>query len=114
MTNIEIFGEMKMKKLLTTVILTLTIGSANAFFGNDSNTNGYFINDTDGTFDGRGHGKGYGRADMEGNFSMTINASGSGNSKMNADIDGDTNSRFNGVNDNHYASAPHYYGYKGN
>jgi|APSaa5957512576_1039674.scaffolds.fasta_scaffold61624_1 hypothetical protein len=94
----------------TTIAMALFAGSASAFFG-DSNTDGYLNTDTSGAFDTNGRGKGYGRADVDGTFSMTINAEGSGSSKMNTDIDGDSASRFNGINDTRFASTPQYYGF---
>jgi len=100
-----------MKTLLaTTIALSLTAGTASAFFGGDVNQNGYLNTNADGAFDGKGRGAGKGDMDAEGNFSMTINASGKGSSNMEADMDAASNSRVQGINDTQYNSTPHYYG----
>lgn len=96
--------------IATTIATMITAGTANAFFGGDDNQDGYFNNNADGAFDGRGRGAGKGDMDAEGNFSMTINASGKAHSNMEADVDGASNSRVSGINDTRYNSTPHYYG----
>jgi len=100
-----------MKTLITTAVaMTLFAGTASAFFGGDDNQDGYLNNNADGAFDGRGRGAGKGDMDAEGNFSMTINASGKAHSNMEADVDGASNSRLSGTNDTRYNSTPYYYG----
>jgi len=99
------------KTLIAMTIATLSMGSANAFFGSsDDNQSGYGTGSADGAFDGRGRGAGKGDMDAEGNFSMTINASGKASSNIEADMDADTNNRFRGDTDIRTENTPAYYG----
>ncbi|HIJ49030.1 MAG TPA: hypothetical protein HPP72_13635, partial [Gammaproteobacteria bacterium] len=50
-----------------------------------------------------------GAADAEGNFSMTVNASGKGSSDMQADMDAANNTRLQGNSDLRTESRSGYY-----
>ncbi|HIJ23614.1 MAG TPA: hypothetical protein HPP64_11960, partial [Gammaproteobacteria bacterium] len=52
---------------------------------------------------------GKGAADAEGNFSMTVNASGKGSSDMQADMDAANNTRLQGNSDLRTESRSGYY-----
>lgn len=100
-----------MKKVIATIAAMAISTSSFAFFGGgDDNQSGYGNFNSDGAFDGRGRGAGKGDMDAEGNFSMTINASGKAHSNVEADMDGANNSRFNGITDVRTENSPAYYG----
>jgi len=94
---------------LTAVILSATAMNASAFFGDDSNQNGYsnFLGDS--IIDTRGRGAGTSSADAEGNFSMSINASGKGSTKATLDLDGTNNSHGSGSSDIRTESIAYQY-----
>ena len=83
--------------------LLMPVEKAEAFFG-DSDSNDNWLSDGNGALvsDASGYGKGKGSA--EGNFSMTINASGKATSEMRSDVDGSMDGRgknyVNGVTHN--------------
>ena len=101
------------KTLIAATIATLSMGSANAFFGgSDNNQSGYGTGTADGIFNGRGRGTSKGTADAEGNFSMSINASGKGSTTMEANLDAAENVHMNGTTDIRTENQPsqQYYG----
>jgi len=88
--------------LIALAALLMPTEKAEAFFGDDGN--GTWLSDGNGALmsDASGYGKGKGSA--EGNFSMTINASGKATSEMRSDVDGSMDGRgknyVNGVTHN--------------
>ena len=86
--------------LIALAALLMPTEKAEAFFGDD----GTWLSDGNGALvsDASGYGKGKGSA--EGNFSMTINASGKATSEMRSDVDGSMDGRgknyVNGVTHN--------------
>ncbi len=103
-----------MKRGIAVIVLTLIATSATAWFDGDRDRwDGWNSLDGYGYHDGRGRGYGRGRTDMDGSFSMTINASGSANTEMDTDFDGDWNSDYYGDSGWGSHSYPRYYGYYG-
>ncbi len=106
-----------MRKVIAVIVLTMVASSASGWFGGDDNSwDGWSNADGQGYHDGRGRAHGRGNTDMDGSFSMTINASGRAHSDMDTDIDGDWRGDYYGDSGwntssypyRYYASAPAY------
>ncbi len=103
-----------MKRIIAVIVLTMAATSTLAWFSSDGDRwDGWSDFDGSGYHDGRGRGYGRGRTDMDGSFSMTINASGSAHSDMDTDFDGDWHSDYYGDSGWGSHSYPLYYGYYG-
>ncbi len=103
-----------MKRVIAVIVLTFAATSVAAWFGgNDDHWDGWSSADGYGYHDGRGRGYGRGRSDMDGSFSMTINASGRAHTDMESDIDGDWHGDYYGDSGWNSRSYPAYYGYYG-
>ncbi len=101
-----------MKRGIAVIVLTLVATSVMAWFSGDNDRwDGWSNFDGYGAHDGWGRGHGRGRTDMDGSFSMTINASGSANTDMDTDFDGDWHTDYHGDTGWRSYSYPLYYGY---
>ncbi|MBC8519925.1 MAG: sulfur globule family protein [Gammaproteobacteria bacterium] len=101
-----------MRKVIAVIVLTLVASSASGWFGGDNDSWGGWGNtDGYGYSDGRGRGHGRGSTDMDGSFSMTINASGRAHTDMKSDIDGDWRGDYYGDTGWNTHSYPYQYGY---
>ncbi|HIJ24041.1 MAG: hypothetical protein HON68_11075 [Gammaproteobacteria bacterium] len=103
-----------MRKGIAVIVLAMVATSALGWFGgNNDNWNGWSNADGYGYNDARGRGQARGRSDMDGSFSMTINASGRAHTDLETDIDGDWHTDYYGDSGWNSYSYPVRYGYYG-
>jgi len=103
-----------MRKGIAAIVLALVTTSAAGWYGGDNDSwDGWSNFDGYGYHDGRGRGYGRGRTDMDGSFSMTINASGRANTELDTDFDGDWNSDYSSGTGWGSHAYPLHYGYYG-
>ena len=103
-----------MRKGIAVIVLAMVATSALGWVGgNNDNWNGWSNADGYGYNDARGRGQARGRSDMDGSFSMTINASGRAHTDLETDIDGDWHTDYYGDSGWNSYSYPVRYGYYG-
>ena len=103
-----------MRKGIAAIVLALVTTSVMGWYGgNNDRWDGWSNFDGSGYHDGRGRGYGRGRTDMDGSFTMTINANGRAHTDMDTDFDGDWRGDYYGDSGWNSSFYPLRHGYFG-